>query len=201
MGERTPDSPPSDAGAPPPYQTPGAGTNDAPPPDFDVTSAFANLTLAPGPNPPTADSCLAHLKLLYAFQTLKEEVGYTDGLWGLWNSRAEGIVRIQRQDDEGNVSEEVKDVSKDPAAAQVALSQVREKRWALYVARAVDRYEAWWRSMRDGPPLTMNDMDKRGNQSYDLFPDAGSGSLWTLEQLPPLGKDQVFDFSFRLQGC
>lgn len=29
---------------------------------------------------PDANTCLAHLKLLSALQTLKEDVGYTDGL-------------------------------------------------------------------------------------------------------------------------
>lgn len=32
---------------------------------------------------PDANTCLAHLKLLSPLQALKEDVGYTDGLWGL----------------------------------------------------------------------------------------------------------------------
>lgn len=172
---------------------------DSPPPAYSAeshqpdtehaTAAFANLNLDPEPNDPTASYCLVHLKLLHTFQTLKEDIGYTDGLWGLWNSRAtEGVARIHGHDDKGKITEEVKDVSSDHEARQTALSQVREKRWALYVARAADRYESWWKSMFDGPPLNEEDQEMKASDSYRHFPSVGGmePSPWTKDKLPPL---------------
>ena len=59
--------------------------------------------------------------MLSAFHALKEDVGFADGLFNLWDGRCEKV---------GNVEE--------------ALGKMREKRWALYVARAAERFEDWW---------------------------------------------------------
>lgn len=71
-----------------------------------------------------------------------------------------------------------------------ALSKIREKRWALYVARAVDRFESWWNGflVRLEPQrqhLTVSDM---WNTAYTDWPRSGSLQRWTREMLPPLGK-------------
>ncbi|EHL02280.1 hypothetical protein M7I_1683 [Glarea lozoyensis 74030] len=56
----------------------------------DLTSSFATLTLSPHPvSLPTPSTCLAHLKLLHAIQALKLDIGYTDGLFGIWDAKAE----------------------------------------------------------------------------------------------------------------
>ncbi|CAG9941783.1 unnamed protein product [Clonostachys rosea f. rosea IK726] len=171
--------------APPSYDS----ANAAPPELDDVTAGFANLTLSPGPQDPNTDTCLAHLKLLYAFQTLKEDIGYTDGLWGLWNTRAEGVDLTPNLDgkvsDAGNGASNHEPLSREQEQ-QLALSQVREKRWALFVARAVDRYESWWGSMKDQLPLHERDMEYDGAAAYDLFPMPMQGVLWKNEPLPPL---------------
>lgn len=172
--------------APPSYDS----ANAAPPELDDVTAGFANLTLSPGPQDPNTDTCLAHLKLLYAFQTLKEDIGYTDGLWGLWNTRAEGVDLTPNLDgkvsDSGSGASNHEPLSREQEQ-QLALSQVREKRWALFVARAVDRYESWWGSMKDQFPLQERDMEYDGAAAYDLFPMPMQGVLWKNEPLPPLG--------------
>lgn len=38
------------------------------------------------PLAPVAETCIAHLRLLHAFHSLKEDIGYSDGLFGLWDS-------------------------------------------------------------------------------------------------------------------
>lgn len=118
--------------------------------------------LTPGP-----DTCLAHLRLLYAFRRLREEVGYRDGLWG------------------------IADPGEDPKAPEVpleTLSKLREKRWAIYLARAVDRYEAWWKTL-GGTGVTLGAMQVKGGD-YEMFPFediSGTTNYWNEDMLMPLG--------------
>ena len=50
----------------------------------ELNAAFAPLHLSEYPSTlPTTNKCLAHLKFLSVFHVLKEDVGYTDGLFGL----------------------------------------------------------------------------------------------------------------------
>lgn len=145
----------------------------------NITAAFEKLNLAyPTPSYfPTADACLAHLKLLFALQSMKEDVGYTDGLWGLWDSRAGPIDQSER-----GVEERIQDKQLQ------ALSQIREKRWALFIARAVERYEAWWTSF-PGIPISEADMMSASSERYIGFTSDGHPPLieWSEEMLPPLG--------------
>lgn len=146
----------------------------------NLTAAFDNLKLTNSPGDPTPETCLAHLKLLFAFQSMKEEVGYTDGLFGLWDSLA-GPPQTLKSLDEKTPQEKAQN-------EQLAnLSKVREKRWALFVARAVDRYEVWWKSM-PAYPLTEGLTADKGAGYYSTFPtDASQAMLWDANMLPPLG--------------
>ncbi|EEY23844.1 conserved hypothetical protein [Verticillium alfalfae VaMs.102] len=150
--------------------------DDAPPPfsvsgTRDITAAFASLKLSTQNNP-DVDSCLAHLKLLHAIQTLKEEIGYTDGLWDIWDHRAGPKL------DDAAGSSAVSDQLH-------ILSIIREKRWALYLARAVDRYEAWWTSLPNDS-LTEKDMETKGSPKYERFPEGSVDFPWTQDNLPPI---------------
>ncbi|CRK45196.1 hypothetical protein BN1723_006497 [Verticillium longisporum] len=152
--------------------------DDAPPPfsvsgTRDITAAFASLKLSTQNNP-DVDSCLAHLKLLHAIQTLKEEIGYTDGLWDIWDHRAGPKL------DDAAGSSAVSDQLH-------ILSIIREKRWALYLARAVDRYEAWWTSLPNDS-LTEQDMETKGSPKYERFPEGSVDFSWTQDNLPPIDK-------------
>lgn len=171
------------ASAPPPY----AETAGAPaPPDIDPVASFADLKIDSKPHDPDPDTCLAHLKLLFAFQALKEDVGYTDGLFGIWDSRADGAITVAEN---GEIEEHVRadgDVPDDEEKRK-ALSKIREKRWALFVARAVDRYEAWWNSLTGGRPLVEKDMEESQTTAYEAFPLTKEHSYWSKEALPPLG--------------
>ncbi|KAL2157125.1 hypothetical protein VTH06DRAFT_6413 [Thermothelomyces fergusii] len=93
------------------------------------------------PESDNADVCLIHLKLLFAFQWMKEDVGFTDGLWGLWDSRAgepdpadigqqnprNRQRRATRADGGNDIPAELRAADKRLSI----LSKIREKRWAL----------------------------------------------------------------------
>ena len=140
-------------------------------PEEDTASSLSSLNLALTDEPltrqiPNASTCLAHLKLLYAFRRLREEVGYCDGLWG--------------------IADPGKD-SKAPEVPLETLSKLREKRWAIYLARAVDRYEAWWASL-GGKGVTLAAMQVKGGE-YEMFPfESNEVMHWREEMLMPLGE-------------
>lgn len=151
-----------------------------------------------------ADICLVHLKLLFAFQWMKEDVGFTDGLWGLWDSYAGPIdptwLRQQNPVNSrgrrmGRVYYEETEVAPEIKAADrtlAFLSKVREKRWALFVARAVDRYYAWWQAVarrEQCTPLTEDDMRMDGSAWYSEFTSNPDNVMpWSEDMLPPLGE-------------
>ena len=129
-------------------------------------------------------SCLAHLKLLHAIQTLKEDIGYTDGLWGLWDER---VDYGDNDLDDGVVDEPSTDKMSEDERKRLILSKIREKRWAIFVARAVDRYESWWNSF-EHEMLTESEMGSPDSLRYIGFTGVGPPMLWVPKMLPPLGK-------------
>ena len=140
-----------------------------------LNAAFSSLDLASISTTVTQDTCLAHLKLLHSFQSLKEDVGYTDGLWQIYNSRAlASNVRV-----EGNGGQ----------TPERLLAMLREKRWALYLARAVDRYEAWWNTF-PAEPLREQDLVEN-SPKFAGFVECDSPRQ--LHRLPPIGKNAESD--------
>ncbi|KAJ6446867.1 hypothetical protein O9K51_01640 [Purpureocillium lavendulum] len=115
-------------------------------------------------NGPDAESCLVHLRLLQAFEKLKNRIGLKDGLWDIWDNRASSA-----------------DNSLD------VLVKLREKRWAIYVARAVERYEAWWNSFRHDM-LLQSHITTSGTETsrYSGFLES-IPMIWKAEELPPIG--------------
>lgn len=158
----------------------------------NVTEAFEKLSLGTKPRFPDADTCLAHLKLLFAVQVMKEEVGYTDGLWNIWDTRADDQATVSDLTDLDVASSSASGPAGDEGSNKklAVLSKLREKRWAVFLARAVDRYEAWWTSMqRPNAGLTEADMHTPGSEKYDGFVSAGDDLLtWDASNLPPLGE-------------
>lgn len=123
-----------------------SSSKEGPPPSSKPTALrFSD------PGPPTAhtiskEQCIAHLKLLSAFAELRVTVSNTDGLFGIHNSQADKFV--------------------DEKSKSIALARIREKRWAIYTSRAVDRYTTWWLKTpfpSDEKPLTTTDM---GTKTY-----------------------------------
>lgn len=206
---------------PPAYGEPASGDNGALDESINLAALFESLNLSNMPGSLSVDNCLVHLKLMFAIQWMKEDVGFTDGLWGLWDHRAGPIdAALKRRPGRRKVSGEAAQAGDDqtekgdekelpdvvPTIEErlacknlETLSRIREKRWALFVARAVDRYEAWWNSLvrRFPPPagrLTEKDIDEDpiGSVRYAKFPtvidDENAVFPWTEDMLPPLGK-------------
>jgi hypothetical protein len=139
----------------------------------ELNAAFASLHLSEYPSAlPTTDECLAHLKLLSVFHALKEEVGYTDGLFGLWDARCEKVDEKDREK---------------------TLASMHEKRWALYVARAVDRFQDWWTKVLcyNKSRLQWKAMltDSAG---FARFTEVQYRINWKKEMLPPLGEYSTY---------
>ncbi len=147
----------------PPYEPPTET------PIEDLNAAFASLHLSEYPAAlPTTDECLAHLKLLSAFQVLKEDVGYTDGLFGLWDARCEKVDEKDREK---------------------ALASLHEKRWALYVTRAVDRFQDWWTKVicSSKKRLEWKEM-LTDHGAFARFTEVQTRMSWRTDMLPPLGE-------------
>jgi len=161
-----------DVKAPPTYTETAL---DEIPPDLSVR--LDNLNLDTAAEVPTPDQCIAHLKLLEAFQQLREDVANQEGLFGIAgppNDRELTRNTPLQQDD--------------------ARLRVREKRWAVYVARAVDRFIKWWdlcvsNTMRGQPcgKLTCNDLMTRSDLENVAFVEKQPQSF-TADNLPPLGR-------------
>lgn len=175
----------------------------------DIAWAFSNLKIKESANGfPTPEATLGHLKLLEAFYALKDEVAYTDGAFGLFDCRAPGTEESVAGDQPATIKR------------LEALAQIREKRWALYVTRAADRFESWWTKVLTvmdkafcnslGPSLgvmrlrtsdlsNINSWNKFVNEpALDKFvndPVLGWKPLkwvWTRDMLPPLGNIHRF---------
>ncbi|KAM0521306.1 hypothetical protein ACHAPE_002784 [Trichoderma viride] len=157
----------------------------------DVNAAFTNLSFESSITDHldiryniSEDACLAHLKLLHAIQQMKEEAGYTDGLWNLWNDRGKWALDDLRADADWST---IRMLEKTNAKTVTAAghSRIREKRWALFVARAVDRYETWWKSLGENDMLTEEDMADPDSYKFKKFPTS-QRLVWEERMLPPL---------------
>ncbi|KAI1761252.1 hypothetical protein GGR53DRAFT_525277 [Hypoxylon sp. FL1150] len=160
--------------APPRYSF-GDGQASAPPVE-ELSSAFSSLHLTSQSSEVTPDTCLAHLKLLHAFHNLKEDIGYTDGLWGLYDSRV-----LPKTEKKSNTVQN--DLKLDDETGK-RLAGLREKRWAIYVARAVDRYEAWWEKLSTNK-LSELDMED-SSEKYSGFLKYSTPLAWAEKILPPI---------------
>ena len=148
---------------------------------------------------PSPETCLHHLKFLHALHSLKEDVGYTDGLWGLWDTRI-NLALPEWENIDRTLHPSTRTQMPPDAERRLRLSKLREKRWALFVARAVDRYEAWWDAIAGPEPdyLVEHDTRVRGHPKYDAFPSGGVPAAqegrgepaiaWSESTLPPLGE-------------
>jgi len=115
---------------------------------------------------PTTDQCIIHLKLLACFHKLNVEVSGRDNLFGY----PDVVV----------TNEETK---KHQAG-------IREKRWEVYVVRAVERFTRWWEILYNSKlgkfeeEITSHNAVKRA-QEFDKALD--SGTLFSIDAMPPLG--------------
>ncbi|KAK1849744.1 alpha-ketoglutarate-dependent sulfonate dioxygenase [Colletotrichum chrysophilum] len=182
----------------PQYAYPGPSTGSGPisagpaPPAYtsdppsSLTDTLENLSISQSPTAvPTEAHCLAHLRLLCAFNRLKTETGYRNGLWNIFDSRA---------GPQASATNGKSAAIPDPAEPNIdILVKLREKRWAVYVARAVSRYEAWWSSFVPDMLLEkdMLDPDEGRRDRYEGFVTR-EGMVWNADMLPPLGSPSPF---------
>lgn len=121
--------------------------------DANISAAFAHFKISANTAAmdPTPELCLAHLKLLHVFDRLKRDIQGHDGLFGIYDAR---LAHSESLKDIDSKHENVR-----TKLRQKELTDLREKRWTLYVARAVHRYEQWWRLL---PGEDMTERQKRG---------------------------------------
>jgi hypothetical protein len=151
-----------------------SSATSASPPEYserDVTEDLASLNLI-STDSPTVDQCIAHLKLLEAFHALRQSVSKTDGLFGIHDELA----------------------PRSGGKCEEELLKVYEKRWAIYVARAVDRFESWWSacvpSSYKGRPIERPNQTRLMGTDGVEFTDFSKGGVpieFTADNLPPLG--------------
>jgi hypothetical protein len=71
-----------------------------------------------------------------------------------------------------------------------ALAKTREKRWSLYVARAVERFEAWWLKVlvpMEGGERLMGKNMLATNGAFMSFPESGRPQNWNCKYVATLG--------------
>ncbi|KAK9419554.1 putative Alpha-ketoglutarate-dependent sulfonate dioxygenase [Seiridium unicorne] len=158
--------------APPPYVQ-DASSDASATGARELSFEFSKLRLEDSEHSsfPPAAFMLVHLKLLQAFENLKHTVGNCDGLWDIWDHANDASTESHQMQEQ----------------RQRHSSKAREKRWAVFVARAVDRYESWWKSFVPDM-LTDNDMLAESGQGskYGAFVSQDEAVIWTPESLPPL---------------
>ncbi|RAL11268.1 uncharacterized protein BO97DRAFT_425587 [Aspergillus homomorphus CBS 101889] len=128
-----------------------------------------NLTRDAGPPQYTtvaSDQCVAHLKLLAALADLRDSVASTRGIFGIQDPDPE-IFHPESQE------------------ANEAWARVKEKRWAVYTTRAVDRYAAWWELCAPAS-IARPGLSNLKNPSYGKITDCDKPLEWLQDNLPPL---------------
>ena len=157
--------PPEYAQNPPNYD----GDNTIDPPD--VTAGFSKLNLNQQSNEiPQVDQCIAHLKVLECFYRLRQQVGSTDGLFGIEDSLVTDKVLVDNDE------------------TPQTLSKLSEKRWAIYVSRAVERFEVWSASITPASqPITESVIDGFGKEGRLSDPDGSTPALtFDKDNMPPV---------------
>ncbi|KIW06818.1 uncharacterized protein PV09_02498 [Verruconis gallopava] len=142
----------------------------------DLSERLVNLKLDPltgnGVNV-SPDHCIAHLKFLEALYQLKETVGNTKDLFGILDPI------------------ESSETPATPGNDQNALAEirVREKRWAVYVARAAHRFEQWWGkcvfATRE-TKLTTKELTTEKGIEKAAYQGEPIKTLQSTDRLPPL---------------
>jgi hypothetical protein len=165
---------------------PHYSVSEPPPPDYqaddgvappDYTAGFANLSIsdAPSSDIPSVNETIAHLKTLECFSRLRQTVASTDGLFGIHNALVVDIARSS------NLA--------SGEGADELLPKLAEKRWAIYISRAVDRFHAWVSVIvPDGPIPTMTELEYDGRNDMIMQPGYAKQAMQPIGQsnMPPL---------------
>ncbi|KAK9386020.1 hypothetical protein V1515DRAFT_581325 [Lipomyces mesembrius] len=135
------------------------------PEDYITPPTNLNLAQPTAQQPPSIDQCIAHLKMLTALANLREDISTSESLFGLSDSLAEKLTDHDKQE---------------------VLPKIREKRWQVYVSRAVERFRVWWEKCLPslGGMLQQKDLSSQGH--FDLITQKGRIINWGLDRAPPL---------------
>lgn len=135
------------------------------PPDF--TAGFSNLSISDQVTEfPEVNECIAHLKLLECFYRLRQKIGSTDGLFGISNRL---VLDVQDNED-----------------SNALLAKLAEKRWSIYVARAVDRFEAWVNSLLPEQRPSLERIQRDGERGVLTDPNYVRPWQPLMESMPPV---------------
>ncbi|RHZ53919.1 ankyrin repeat domain-containing protein [Aspergillus thermomutatus] len=113
----------------------------------------------------SAQECRQHKQLLRCFLNLKQTVSKTKGLF-----KTEYVHEIKTE--------------LDPIARQ---STVEERRWSIYVSRAIHRFSVWWTHLPalGTPGLESSQLSEKPYGQH-------GGWAWTMDQMPPLDIVEIF---------
>lgn len=163
---------------------PHYSVSEVPPPDYqadddsvvppDYTAGFSNLSISDAPSSeiPSVDETIAHLKTLECFSRLRQSIASTDGLFDIDNTIIVDIARTSSL------------ASGD--GADELLPRLAEKRWAVYVSRAVDRFHAWLSvAVPDTPKPTIAELERDGEN--DMITDP----RYVKWAMPPIGRSNM----------
>lgn len=104
-------------------------------------------------------ACYQHQLLLRCFLDLKRTISKMTGLY--------------KKEYDYDIKSEV-----DPIARQATLE---ERRWSIYISRAVHRFSVWWAQLPADLEMESSKISEKPCAHH-------SGWAWTGDELPPLGR-------------
>lgn len=139
----------------------------------DITAGFRNLNISADSRNsfPQPEETIAHLKVLECFYRLKQSVGSYDKLFGISN----GAVTRHGLPETDKTAE--------------ALSKLAEKRWAIYLQRAVGRFEQWRAAVTpDAHMITRKNLELHGSDGTLLEESYMDGQRLKFDKtnMPPV---------------
>ena len=152
--------PPPYTSRPPSDEISNLNPNPAGPPLGNVPS-IEDLDFTPNPlDLPTTSECTAHLKLLHAFAKLRHDVGNSKGMYGIIVEKGDDDVRpneLEMGTQSGGgahvsnpeitaVEAHTQETTTDSEAAALS-ERIRDKKWTVFVHKAVQRFEKWVNSL------------------------------------------------------
>lgn len=159
--------------APPPYTKENIDAEDALVPS-DLTAGFANLKLdSVHTQPiPQREECIAHLKLLESFYRLRQSIGSNDGLFGISDSILNAPHGRPADGEKFNQCRAI----------------ISEKRWQVYVSRAVLRFEHWRNAVEPKYNyIHVGDLPTNKLEETVKSPSLDKSKAVGADNLPPLG--------------
>lgn len=166
---------------PPSYQETARAQDDELCPS-DITAGFSNLQLGTSTqNEPRPQECVAHLKLLECFYRLKQQVAGSDGQFGV------SMDVVAQLDESAQVGG-----SKFEDKNNEVLALLAEKRWQVYISRAVTRFSVWRDALE--PTYDYYTLKQATDSKGEVLADRVDHTkakpiLLHTDNLPPIGKN------------